>query len=369
MGKLLRNIAFVFLALTSLASCVIKDDYVRIVNINRDYTAAFAVLNQGDASKGVSSSIDLFTVRDTNFVENAYYDKNETKLGSGLQSGVANWTNIYLAMRSSNRIWIIDRPSLAVKAMIAVPQPNDLLLNGKYLYVASNNGLVTRIDTTNNVSNQITVGPNPSSMVMANGYLYVANSDRDNVTGNYVNGRTVSKIRLSDFSLEKQIKVDNLPTRLVADGAGNVFVTCAGNDTLKFDEILKIDHQDSARHFVNANIMAARENKLFIGITNRERADSVYTTYMSINSLTGDTINSKLFYDRNIPLPTNPTSMTVSPHDGYFYITSDSVPKTDLTQHYGKVYQYRVDGKLLNRYTTGMNPVGVILLYEHKFYY
>lgn len=44
-------------------------------------------------------------------------------------------------------------------------------------------------------------------MVVANGYLYVANSDGYNFQNNYENGKSVSKIALSSFQEVKKIRL------------------------------------------------------------------------------------------------------------------------------------------------------------------
>lgn len=66
-------------------------------------------------------------------------------------------------------------------------------------------------------------------MAIANGYLYVANSDGMNYTNGYANGTTVSKVNLSTFSEEKRITVSLNPCKVCADSKGNIFVISMGN--------------------------------------------------------------------------------------------------------------------------------------------
>ncbi len=66
-------------------------------------------------------------------------------------------------------------------------------------------GVVSRIDpSTNTIDKTVAVGPNPEEMVIVNKSLYVTNSDGNNYNAGYANGKSVSKISLSDFVEEKK---------------------------------------------------------------------------------------------------------------------------------------------------------------------
>ena len=138
-------------------------------------------------------------------------------------------------MSKSNTIEVVNKNTLvSVVQIVPTPAqgntPRDIVTDGKYVYVSMYTGVVSRIDpSTNTIDKTVAVGPNPEEMVIVNKSLYVTNSDGNNYNAGYANGKSVSKISLSDFVEEKKIAVGLNPTKITADALGNVLVLCMGD--------------------------------------------------------------------------------------------------------------------------------------------
>lgn len=127
-------------------------------------------------------------------------------------------------------------------------------------------GVVSRIDpSTNTIDKTVAVGPNPEEMVIVNKSLYVTNSDGNNYNAGYANGKSVSKISLSDFVEEKKIAVGLNPTKITADALGNVLVLCMGDYSATPATVWKINAEDEATSMnIPATIMDIKDNSLYV---------------------------------------------------------------------------------------------------------
>jgi YVTN family beta-propeller protein len=96
--------------------------------------------------------------------------------------------------------------------------PDGILLYENYLYVMEQgsyggSGKIYKLDTNGTVINSASVGTNPYSMAIANGKIYITNGTTSKV----------SVIKLSDFSLVKELSVGVFPQEIISTG-NKVFV-------------------------------------------------------------------------------------------------------------------------------------------------
>lgn len=327
-------------------------------------TEGFYVVNQGNTGYQIVGSLDWVNLANDSITSGIFKKANNQALGESPQNAVICGSKMYIAEFSSNRIWVVSANTAVLQGQVALTQPNKVYTDGTYVYATSNTGTVARIDTTSFQATEIPVGPNPVGMVVANGYLYVANSDGYNYQNNYENGKSVSKIALSSFQEVKKIPVGMNPTGLVADSQGNVFVACTGDYGATPPMIQKITPNDEVSDFTSASMMAVDGEKLYLI---KQAYDANWNStydYFTMNSLTGDTLTSASSPMLRSNLPDNPTGIFIEPQSHDIFITSDAATPTDgSSSQYalkGSVMQYCPKGYFQKRYNVNVHPVCIV---------
>lgn len=310
------------------------------------------VLNQGSYGL-VDGTLNLLNITTGNIGSgDLFAAANEGRsMGDTPQDILVYGSHIYLAVYGSNLVWVLDRSTRVIETSITVDEPRDLLAEGGKVYVSNYNGYVSRIDTTAlAVDARCRVGVYPEQMAVRDGYLYVANSYGLTMDPQ---GDRVSKVRLSDFTMEKQINVGLNPTKLIADGRGNLFVTVPGDYT-GVPQVKKINERDSVSYVTDGLLAATYSNLLYV-------VNTVYNADYTVarNNVTcfettsGDTLSVQPF---DIPADCNPQCFTIDLATGQFYVAG--YPSADFLGN-GILLRYEPGGRLMRRYEVGLNPVAI----------
>lgn len=330
--------------------------------------------NMGSSIDGSLSFIDLAVPR--TYKNDVFKEVNGRSLGSTVQDGVVLGDNMYIAVSQSNTIEVVNKNTVASVAQIAPTQvqgeqPRDIVTDGEYVYVSMYDGYVSRIDpATNTIDKTVQVGPNPEEMAVLGNYLYVVNSDGMNYMNGYANGKSVSKISLSDFTEETKIAIGVNPCKIVAHPASNkLFVICMGDYTPANPNSLwtiNAATDEVADLQAPASLMCISGNTLYT-IYN-QYGDPEANQYISYNA----TDNSVLDEDF-IPVKTtnsdfvynvvdNPAGIIVNPADGHIFITSYTSDPVNPYVLPSYVYEYDAQGEVLARYDVGVGAVNMMVL-------
>ncbi len=273
-------------------------------------------------------------------------------MGDTPQNLVVYGSHIYLAVYGSNVVWVLNRNTRAIQQMISTDQPRDLVAEGGKVYVSNYNGFVSRIDTTQlAVDATCRIGVYPEQMAVRDGYLYVANSY--GLTAD-PSGSKVSKVKLDGFQLDSQIEVGLNPTKLTADGRGNLFVVVTGDYTGP-SLVKKIDDEDRVTNLTQGTLVTTYGNMLYAVNTKYNTDYTVASNaVVSLNTETGDTISTNVI---DIPTTYTPQSITVDPATGQFYVVG--YPSANFLGA-GVLLRYSYDGSLMSTQATGINPVAIV---------
>ncbi len=322
------------------------------------------VFNGGNQSKAVEGSLSFIDLKNNTVLNDAFKTINGRSLGMTVQDGVILGSNLYIAVSESNTIEVVNKNTLESVKQIQPTEaqgtsPRDIVSDGKYVYVSMYSGHVSRIDpATYTIDKTVAVGPNPEEMAIANGYLYVVNSDGMNYNNGYADGKSVSKINMSSMTEEKKIEVGLNPTRIGADNSGNVLLLCMGNYYDIPATIWKIDSNDNATDTeIAATIMTVSGNSLYVINAPWGATEVTYTKY---NTVTMAQAASDSFVSQPVD---SPAGIAVDPDNGSIYITSYNM--VDGYASYSTpsyVAEYSSNGTFVKKHDVGTGAVSMTIM-------
>ena len=350
-----RTIALLMMGAVSLTACS-DDDDDEPNNAPEEKINSVFVVNSGSMGSN-DASISIIDLDSNKVYNNCFVNATGRQLGDTGQDAVRYGNRIYIAVSGSNTIEVIDRKTLKSVKTIQPAEgkpgtPRDILAYGGKIYVSLYDGYVAKIDTASlAIEDSIAVGPNPEEMTIANGYLYVANSDGLNYGNAYENGKSVSKIDLKEFKELSKIEVIVNPCKLASDKDGNVFVISIGDYGTIPATIQKIDKNDKVSKIGEGTLMACYENTLY---TINAPYGAATIDFVSYNTTNGTV--EKANYISGEELPSNPCGMNVNPQSGEIYIGSyDGFNYTSD----GFVFEYSANGTFKAKYNVGVGPIGI----------
>lgn len=357
--KYLRKIVPVLVATLSLCACNDDDNVVHVIDPVLTPPGAY-VLNQGNYYNSLAGSIGYLDYATKTMTDSVFYASNGILPGNTLQYGMVYGSHFYAIAYESNVLFVCDL-NMKMQKMVTISAPRALAAEGGYVYISNYDGHVTKLDTLSmTIVSSVSVGPNPEEMAVANGYIYVVNSDGLNYQNNYANGKSVSKIRLSDFSVVKTISVGLNPTKAVADEEGNVFVIAMGDYSSEPSVIQKIDKEDQVTSVAEASMMTINKDTLYAVKSATSDWVTYQNTYFIVNTNTLAVTDNYITDGVEVPI-----AIAVDPINSHIFVTSHTLGVYGANySSAGYMKEYDAKGNYLNTYATGVNPVQVVFRYK-----
>ena len=318
--------------------------------------------NQGS----IDGSLSFINFSKQEVSNNVFAAKNNRSLGATVQNGAVFKGALFIAVYDSKTIEVVDKLTLESIKQITTPStsngPRYVVADDQYVYASLYSGEVIRINpATNEIDKTISVGPNPEEMVIANGFLYVVNSDGLNYQNGYVNGKSVSKIDLSSFTEVKKIEVGVNPTRIATDGT-NVYALSTGDYTPENpSSIWKIDAQDNATDTgIGASWLAVQDGVLYT-INSVFDENWMTTNYYITYNLSDMSVNSSAFLGENVV--DAPAGICIDAEGGNLFVSSYNLAYGYASYDTeGYVNQYDLNGNLVKKYDVGVGPCFMTVL-------
>lgn len=331
--------------------------------------------NMGSSINGSLTYIDYAT---QTAAQNQFMSKNGRSLGMTVNDAIIYGNKMYIAVTNENTIEVVDAKTLESIKQIKTTDlmgvergvsPRHLTASEGKVYFSTygssvsdfgtgtsgGNGYVAVLDTvTLGLASTYIAGRYPEGVAVANGHLYVANSDYG-----MLNEPSISVIDLKT-GIDSPIKSDKIVNPMTVAVAGSdIYVLDMGNYSTVMGGLRLIP-----------NRMGSETTTLFdcthVGFagTNIYAVNSVYgtnpTEFFSYNILTGEKTTYQVGLDRFF----NPNVIAADPATGKIYIASyNENPSRPGKAGYavnGYVAEYSPSGELLNTYDCGVGPNAIV---------
>lgn len=204
----------------AFVSCTKVDDSA----VKGAFSHGIFIVNEGPFQTG-TGTITYFDP-DSNLLKQDVFEMvNGRPLGNIAQSMVVYNGKGYIVVNNAGKVEVVDAATFKSEATITnLQNPSQFLpIDDQKAYVSDWIGHIAVVDlNSNTVSKTIPAGTGPDAMLKSGNYVYVAN------TGGFGVDSTVTVIDFTTDKVVKVIKVGDVPTGLVADGNGRIWVLCKG---------------------------------------------------------------------------------------------------------------------------------------------
>lgn len=192
------------------------------------------VMNQGNYYQGIEGSLNVLDYSDGKMNTDVFTNVNGRSIGATPQCGIRYGSKVYMGICDSNTIEIIEGSTCKSIKQIKLgetgvkgTQPRSMIADGGKIYISMFDGYVARLDTLSmEIEASIQVGPNPETMALYNGKIYVPNSDGFNENGQF--GTTATEIDPVSFTVTRTFTVPENPSQFYASSEG-LYLLCLGN--------------------------------------------------------------------------------------------------------------------------------------------
>ncbi|MDE5688959.1 MAG: hypothetical protein K2I18_10120 [Paramuribaculum sp.] len=353
----LKTGAIALLATVAMTSC--NDDNGNNWHEPTPVTSGLVVVNQGDYYNNIPGNLTYFDYATSSAKQNAYSAANSGNLlGDTPQDAIVYGSKMYVAIYDSNLIRVLDRKTLELIEDITPDattgtQPRSMAVDNGKVYISMYDGKVARLDTASlTLDASVAVGPNPEGVAILKGKLYVANSDGMNWQSNYANGKTLSVIDLSSFTVEKTLPVGLNPGPVVAT-SNYIYVIAKGDYASIPSTLQRVDPSGNVTDIAPATLMCGfNDNILYANAVYGVGPEKI--TYTLHNTLTG---NSSPMIFNEIQYP---AALAIDPVTANIVITSYTVNNgyADYTSN-GYAVVYSNGNVPVAQFPAGLNPCAI----------
>lgn len=321
------------------------------------------VLNNGSQGQN-NSSLSFYDSEKKVVTQNVFLTRNGKKLGDTAQDILVYGGKMYMTVTESGLIFVTDKKGTIIREikLTDYQKPRCLTSSNGKVYASYFDGGLAQIDTATFAVKTVKVGDNPEQLQVANGKVYVANSGGLNYP---VYGNTVSVVDVATLSVVKTLTVKENPCYMELGENGAIYLISLGDYSApvlqkidsKLDAVTALDityvDGKGVKSTVNPTQMTRVVNGKIYLMTTKYDADwnAVYAFYV-LNAAT-DKIERLFVPDTEVKKPYSIHASTVS---GEVYIGSSDYVNT------GDMYVFGPDGKLKNKFETGLNPIRVCFL-------
>jgi YVTN family beta-propeller protein len=212
---------FITLTATIVFNSCNKDDDN---SANGAFTNGIFIVNEGPFQNG-TGTITFFNP-DSNYVKQDIFEMvNGRPLGNIAQSMTIANSKGYIVVNNAGTVEVVNAATFKSEGTVTglVNPSQFLVIDDKKAYVSDWVGHIAVIDLiSNTITKTIPAGTGPDAMLKSGNYIYVAN------TGGFSVDSTVTIIDFITDQVIKTVTVGDVPSGIVADANGNIWIICKG---------------------------------------------------------------------------------------------------------------------------------------------
>ncbi len=342
-----RTITYIFLPLLLVATSCREDELVvpTEYDIVGDIPAStsvrgFYLVNEGNMGSN-KCTLDYYDYQTGLYARNFYAERNPSiikELGDvGNDIGIYG-SKLYVAVNCSHKVEVMDARTGVRIGQIDIPNCRYVRFHRGKAYVSSYvgpvmidpnapKGAVYEVDTASlAVTRKVTVGYQPEEMVIADDYMYVANSGGYRAP-NYDN--TVSVIEMIDFKQIQQIPVGINLHRIKKDRYGKLWVTSRGDYHTRPSRLYVLEKKRGYNRMIVSDTldiacsnMAFRGDSLFYYATEwNNYTQSNTITYGIVDVRTKERVSDNFITDGSDKDISIPYGIAIHPETGDIFVT------------------------------------------------
>ncbi len=317
------------------------------------------------------ASIDFLDFSDGTYHRNIYAERNPNvtkELGDVGNDIMIYGSKMYIVVNASHKLEVLDKNTAKKIKKIDIANCRSLTFRNGKVYVSSYVGAikvdpksplgeVLRIDTASlEIDGRVSVGYQPEDMAVVGSYLYVANSGGYRPP-NYDD--RLSVIRLSDFKVVDNIKLDINLSKIVKDKKQQLWVSSRGNYGNKKSCLFLLKYNEATgreelakRLEIPCSSMALQDDKLLVIASEWHNALKKNTvSYHQIDTHTAKLLKGDFITDGTEKDITMPYGIAVNPETKEIYIAD---AKNYVSS--GTLHCYSPQGKKRWKVATGDIP-------------
>lgn len=376
MKKSLLSFAVLMMGAALFTACSNDDDTPELKKV--DVSNGMFVVGSGNKKANIDGNVSYIDYQAGAVTANAFQKANGKSLGKTANYIVDYGSKLYIVVDAEATIWVCDKNTLSVVKQINTidllgekdgVSPRAAVGENGNLYVTfygdsnnGGNGIVAAIDTVNFAKQTTyTVGSYPDGLTIANGCIYVANSDYGNCKN-----PSISKIDLGSGKVEEiKDEVITNPMQILTLGS-DVYYLDYGTYDASWNQtgagVRKITVSGEVTKVVDGTAMCTDGKKVY---TVNAPYGAAETTYLIYDAATGTTTSWEpegIF---------SPAVIAADPVTGNIFIVSyQENPETGYPGYALPSYtnQYDAQGKFVKKYeNTATGPISVVFNTDIKY--
>ncbi len=368
MKKYLLGIA-VLMGAALFTACSNDDDTPEMKKV--DVSNGMFIVGSGNKKANIDGNLSYIDYVAGTVTTNAFQKANGKSLGKTANYVVDYGSKLYIVVDAEATIWVCDKATLKVIKQI---KTTDLLgekdgvspraavgLNGKLYFTCygdsynGGNGVLAAVDTMEfKDCVSCTVGSYPDGMTIANGSIYVANSDYGmgaNPSISKVDPQSLNVVEIKDEAITNPMQMVTIDS--------DVYCLDYGTYDESWNQVgagvRKISASGEVKKVVDGTFMCTDGKKIYTANAPYGAAEISYLIYDPATNMTTTWTPEGIF---------SPALIAADPVSGNIFIVSyQENPETGYPGYALPSYinQYDADGKFVKKYeNTATGPISVV---------